>query len=145
MGWPLLACLLVAVLVGCSSPFAQKLMTFHDEPAERAPRGRITQTDVDALNSAVAAIARTENPRRYEEASKPLAALLPRFEAAGENALAAQTMFWLAYCYEKTGRKEDAAVFYDQIARKYPETRVAEIAKSRRQQVEPNRPAAPMP
>ena len=124
---------------------AQKLLHFQNEPVERTPRGRITQGDVDALNDAVTAIARTENPRRFEETSKSLAALLPRFEAAGENNLAAQTLFWLAYCYEKTGRKEDAAAFYDQIVRKYPDTRVAEIAKSRRQLVEPNRPAAPTP
>jgi hypothetical protein len=140
--WALAGAWLV-FLGGCSTSMAEKLTSFQNEPVERAPRGRIMQGDVDALNEAVAAIARTEDPRRFEDASKRLASLLPRFEAAGENALAAQTLFWLAYCYEKTGRKDDAAVFYDQIIRKYPETRVAEQAKSRRQEITPSRAPAP--
>jgi len=140
----LMAGVLAAVLGGCSAPRMQeRLLSFHGEPGERSPSGRIMQNDVDALNDAVSAIAKTEDPKRYEEASKKLAALLPRFEAAREDSLAAQTLFWLAYCYEKTGRKDDAVVFYDQIIRKYPETRMAEQAKSRRDDIKSSRPPAP--
>ena len=108
----------------------------------RAPTVRITQSDVVDLNEAVETIARSENPGRYAEASKRLAPLLTRFEGAGEDALAAQTLFWLAYCYEKTGRKEDAAVFYDQLIKKYPQAPAAEQAKIRRGQMESKRPPA---
>jgi TolA-binding protein len=106
----------------------------------RAPTARITQSDVVALNEAVALIANSQDARRYEEASKKLAELLPRFQAAAEPAFAAETTFWLAYCYEKTGRKEDAAVFYDQLIKKYPQAPAAEQAKIRRGQMESKRP-----
>jgi hypothetical protein len=108
--------------------------------APKAPTGRITQTDVASLNDAVAALAKAEDPRRFEDASKKLADLLPRFESAGESEYAAEAMFWLAYCYEKTNRKQEAAVFYDQLVGKYPQTRAAEEAKARRQRLQFNRP-----
>ena len=133
-----------AAVAGCSAPAMQggNWMMAADTPrgAPRAPTARITQSDVVDLSEAVETIARSENPGRYAEASKRLAALLPRFEGAGEDALAAQTLFWLAYCYEKTGRKEDAAVFYDQLVKKYPQAPAAEQAKSRRGRMEFNRP-----
>lgn len=146
----ILACLLcaAAAVAGCSaSPSMQDArggrnwFAGSESPAAaRAPTIRITQSDVVDLSEAVETIARSENPGRYAEASKRLASLLPRFEGAGEDALAAQTLFWLAYCYEKTGRKEDAAVFYDQLVKKYPQAPAAEQAKSRRGRMEFNRP-----
>lgn len=137
-----LACL--AASGGCSS---QTPMYWASEAprTDRAPTGRITQTDVALLNEAVATLVKAEDPRRYEGASTKLALLLPRFEAAGETEHAAESMFWLAYCYEKTSRKEEAAVFYDQLVQKYPQTRAAEQAKARRQRLEFKRPPEPAP
>ena len=141
-----LALFAAAAVAGCSAPAMQDGMKGRnwfaaaESPAPRAPTARITQSDVVDLNEAVETIARSENPGRYAEASKRLAALLPRFEGAGEDALCAQTLFWLAYCYEKTGRKEDAAVFYDQLVKKYPQAPAAEQAKIRRGQMESKRP-----
>lgn len=135
---------LAALLGGCMS-MPERLASWQGEPGERSPSGRIMQSDVDALNDAVSAIARTEDPKRHEEASKKLAALLPRFQAAREDALAAQTLFWLAYCYEKTGRKDDAVVFYEQVLRKYPDSRVAEQARSRRDEIKASRQPVPPP
>jgi tetratricopeptide (TPR) repeat protein len=134
-----------AVAAGCSAPAMERSNWFATGSADaarpaRAPTVRVTQSDVVDLNEAVEGLARSENPGRYAEASKRLAALLPRFEGAGEDALAAQTLFWLAYCYEKTGRKEDAAVFYDQLIKRYPQAPAAEQARGRRGRMEFRRP-----
>jgi tetratricopeptide (TPR) repeat protein len=138
---------LAAAGAGCS--MMPQMLEAPPSPQEgKAPTARITQADVVALNDAVAGLARTEDPKRYEEASTKLANLLPRFEAANENSYAAEAMFWLAFCYEKTGRKENAAIFYDQLVRRYPQARAAEEAKARRQRLEfkrPPEPGAPAP
>ena len=117
------------------------------EPERRPPTARITQSDIAALRETIAALAKSESPARYEAASKKLAELLPRFEAANEAAYVAEAMFWMAYCYECTGRREEAAVFYDQIVRKYAQTSAAEAARNRRSRIETKRPpdAAPAP
>ena len=110
-------------------------------PAKRAPTGQITHSDQLALGEAVAGIFKTENPNRYTEASAKLAALYPRFDAAGATTEAAETMFWSAYCHEHEGRKDTAANFYDKIVHDYPQTRAAEQAKLRLSRLEFKRPA----
>jgi len=104
--------------------------------ARDKPAARVTQSDVVALNDAVIAAA----DKRYDEALRGLAGLLERFERAGDREHAAETMFWLAYCYEKTGRKRQAVVFYDQLIRRYPDTRPADAAAERRSQIHFKKP-----
>ena len=116
---------------GCEAAFDAPLGLW-----QRPPTARITQSDVVALNEAVEMAANL----RYDEAERGLASLLPRFEAAAEKEYAAETMFWMAYCYEKTGRKEDAAAFYDHLLSKYPQARAAEWAGIRRARIEFKRP-----
>jgi hypothetical protein len=127
---------------GCMAPAGGRewFANAQSKSLDRAPTGRVTQADVVALNEAVEGLAHTENPGRFAEASARLASLLPRFEAAGEQSLAAETLLWLAYCYEKNNNKSDAAVFYDQVIKKYPQTAAAERAKARRAALEFRRP-----
>ena len=136
MAWLVIA----AAAAGCGQAnFA--MFSADAAPAKHAPTGQINRADQVALSEAVASIFRTENPNRYEEASVKLAAIYPRFEAAGATGEAAETMFWLAYCHENSGRKDYAAEFYDKIVRDYPQTRAAEEAKLRRARIEFKRPA----
>jgi len=56
---------------------------------------------------------------KYQEASDRFEAVFPRLHAAGDTAGAAEAMFWVGYCYEKQGRKTQAAEWYKRVVRAY--------------------------
>ncbi len=68
---------------------------------------------------------------QYDEARPRLADLVDRFDAVGDREHAAEALFWLSYCYEKTGNLDQAGVFYGEVVRRYPETPAAEQARQR--------------
>jgi TolA-binding protein len=106
-------------------------------PAGAGALRPVPRADYTALDSAVVAAAQG----RYGDARNALADLSERFEAAGDTAHAAQALFWLSYCYEKTGRKNQAEVFYRQVVRRYGGTRAAEQASRRLERLDVRPPA----
>ena len=97
---------------------------------------RGNRTDSAALNEAIEAVARLE----YTRARANLADLVPRFESLGDTDRAAKAMFWLSYCYEKTGHKNQADVFYRRIVKKYPRTAASRQANERLGRLDLKRP-----
>lgn len=97
---------------------------------------RVNRADSAALNDAIEAVARLE----YTRARANLADLVPRFESLGDIDRAAKAMFWLSYCYEKTGHKNQADVFYRRIIKKYPRTVASEQARDRLERLDLKRP-----
>ena len=94
-----------------------------DQPVDLV---RVNRTDSEALDEAIEAVARLE----YSKARANLADLVPRFESIGDMDRAAKAMFWLSYCYEKTGHKNQADVFYRRIVQKYPRTAASRQARA---------------
>ena len=105
-------------------------------PGMLAPR-QASRPEAKALDEAVADVGNLE----YERASGKLAGLATRFAEAGDRYRAAKALFWLSYCYEKTGRKNQAEVFYQQVIRKYPNTPAAEQSRGRLARLGIKRPA----
>jgi len=56
---------------------------------------------------------------KYQEAPDRFEAVFPRLHAAGDTAGAAEAMFWIGFCYEKQGRKAQAAEWYKRVVRAY--------------------------
>lgn len=67
----------------------------------------------------------------YDEAAKEFAGLADSFEAAGDRTHAGESLFWLAYCYEKTGRTSQASGLYSLVAKEYAATPAARQARQR--------------
>ena len=65
---------------------------------------------------------------RFKQANEEFAELVQGFEAAGDDARAAEATFWMGYCYEKRDRPEDAAAFYKRVQSRYPRTPAARHA-----------------
>ncbi len=125
--------LVLALLAGCSAPGTSwNLLSKSEE------RSHATQSDVNELNDAISAASNLH----YDDAIKKLAPLLKVFENSGDRPHAAECMFWLAFCYEKTAHKAEAVVFYQQILRKYPKTRAAEQAQERLARLEASKNAS---
>jgi len=68
---------------------------------------------------------------RYEEAAARLEPLASRLERSGRTDLAAQALFWQAYCFEKDGRLDQATDLYNRVVRSHPLTRAAQQAAER--------------
>ena len=103
-----IATVLVGALVtGCGLAPANKLVSAN---IPRAP-----SQESAALEEAVATVAEA----RYEEAAARLSPLTVKFEAANDRRRSAESLFWLAYCYEKLGRTGDAARLYRQVIEQY--------------------------
>lgn len=68
---------------------------------------------------------------RYEDAAKQFAALMPALEQSSDAHLASDCMFWMAFCYEKSSRKEQAVIFYQHVSTHYPGTKAADMADER--------------
>lgn len=69
--------------------------------------------------------------QRYDEARVRLAELAHRFRRAEDDEHAARAMLWLAFCYEKTSKKNQAELFYQRILVRYGETSAAQAARVR--------------
>ena len=106
-------------LVGCATPMYR--------PAPRVPAlGMVEQADAD-FDSALALVAEL----RYDRAAEQFSALAPAFDAAGKRSRAAESLFWMAYCYEKEGRADLAVEGYGRVSREYPNTPAAQQAADR--------------
>lgn len=68
---------------------------------------------------------------RYAEAAEKFSRVLAGFESAGDRARAAESMFWLGYCYEKMGRVQEAEDTYRRLNAKYPESQGARLGNER--------------
>ena len=81
----------------------------------------------EALDEAVTLIAKG----RYEDASASLSRLMGSYERSGDKTHAAEATFWLAYCREKEGRRDEAAALYEHVSKDYSGTAVARPARER--------------
>lgn len=87
----------------------------------------VTQQDVDEFNQAVALVGRLQ----YRQATVKFKRVLVRFEAGRDAASAAETIFWLGYCYEKRDRLAEADAAYRKLLQEYPDTPAAKQARRR--------------
>jgi len=108
---------------------------------DRTALTRVSRADAGALEEAIAAVV----SREYDTARPRLAALVERFEAAGEDDRAAEALFWLSFCYEKTAHKNQAAVFYRQVVDKYPRSPASQQARLRLGHLDLKRPGQGTP
>jgi TolA-binding protein len=116
----LVAIAMALLPAGCGS--AAREQELHARPAARG----LPQAEAD-YDAALALIAR----QRFNEAGLKLIGLDERFERAGDTGRAAQSMFWLAYCYEKLDRTAEAAELYGRVTQRYPDTPAARQAAER--------------
>jgi hypothetical protein len=97
--------------------------------------------NVAGLDEAVAMVSQL----RYGEAAEKFTMLAGRFETAGDQRRAAESMFWLGYCHEKLGRTKDAGDCYQKVLGKYSATPAAARAAERvGNLVTPYKPAPPL-
>ncbi|HUS47114.1 MAG TPA: tetratricopeptide repeat protein [Phycisphaerae bacterium] len=93
--------------------------------------------DAATLEQAVAMIAES----RHAEAAAQLAPLSERFHSRNEAKRAAESMFWLGYCYEKLGRPNEAAGLYGRVVQEYPQQPASRQAGLRLSQIpKPDQP-----
>jgi len=121
---PLILCAVVAAAGGCSS--SPSWFDARDK-AESPPQGRMPHADVVEFNEGVA----DASAGRFDDAARKFADVLSKFQATGDHAHASETMFLLGMCYEKTARKEQAAIFYQKVMSQYPRTKPAAMAAER--------------
>jgi TolA-binding protein len=86
----------------------------------------LPQAEAD-YDAALALIAK----QHFNEAGLKLLGLSDRFERAEDTGRAAQSMFWLAYCYEKLERTGEATELYGRVTQRYPDTPAARQAAER--------------
>ena len=73
--------------------------------------------------------------REYQEAVGEFVTLVRSFRAAGDDVQTAKAIFWAGFCYQKLKRHGTAAEYYSQVMKHHPNTREAELAKARREQL----------
>jgi len=118
----LTTCLILAsAAAGCAAEYD----IAHEGPAQ-APG-----PDAVALEEAVATIAQSH----YAEAAAQLMSLSVRLQTQRDNRRAAESLFWLGYCYEKLGRTGEAAQAYGRVMREYPEQPASHQAEQRLSQM----------
>ena len=89
---------------------------------------------VATLDQAIALITEAN----YDQAAAMLRKLIPQAESAGDYQLAAQSIFWLGYCHEKSHQPQQATQLYRQLQQAYPESQPARMANLRLQQISPD-------
>ena len=87
----------------------------------------VTSQDVDEFHQALALVSQLQ----YRQATVKFKRVLGRFEAGRDATRAAETMFWMGYCYEKQDRLAEADAAYGKLLQKYPATPAAEQARRR--------------
>lgn len=107
--------------------------------ASSAPAPSIDAQTMQAFDKALADAAAL----RYEDAAKQFAALMPALEQSSDAQLASDCMFWMAFCYEKSSRKEQAVIFYQHLSMRYPGTKAADMAGDRLSGILIGAPPAP--
>ena len=68
---------------------------------------------------------------KYDKAEPMFYELSEAYESFGQFDKTAECLFWRAYCQEKLGRADEAALGYEELKRFYPETPAAQQARSR--------------
>jgi TolA-binding protein len=125
--------------VGCAESARPPLPEETRLPETRAAAARNAAAAEATLDEAMMLIAE----QQYAEALKRLPPLVATFEAAEDRNRAARTMFWMAYCQEKSGKQAEAIVLYGRVARAYPQTPAARLAAERLARL--RRPPTPSP
>jgi len=118
--WARLTPMLVAAAVGMAGCAAQMDM-------QTQPIARVSAIDAGELEELIGLIAEG----RYEEASSQIPSLAARFESRQERPRAAESLFWLGYCYEKLDRPAEAAQIYGRVLKDYPQEPAARQAAQR--------------
>jgi hypothetical protein len=142
---PLLLTLLAALLAtGCAGNHSNRVLAPETadcraqagETSSSLPQQRSTTTpeEVAGLDYAVLLVSQL----RFAEAEPILQPLVVTFAALPDRAHAAEAMFWLAYCAEKTARNDDALGLYSKLIYQYPETASAKMAQRRILAIQPN-------
>jgi TolA-binding protein len=109
----------MAVAAGCAAqPQARDVA---------APLERRREVRDGALDAAVALAVEG----RYDEAAAQFSALMQRYDAAGDRARLAESLFWLGYCREKLGRPDEARDLYERVVRDHPAGPAARQAAER--------------
>ena len=126
--WATCAVLGAGLLAAMSGCMAQERVFdgLRRTPATAAAAGYGTQA-IAEFDEAVAMVARLE----YAPAAAKFQALLPVFQRAGDADRAAESLFWIGYCYEKLDQAGLAAQFYRQVLQDYPRTPAASQAAAR--------------
>jgi TolA-binding protein len=101
-----------------------------DKPAITAG---IPAEDRDAFDEGVTLVSQL----RYAEAQQRFQRVLRWYQALGDPAMAAETMFWLGFCNEKQGRTAQAWEYYDRLLKQYPSAPAAAQATRRRAALPP--------
>lgn len=123
--WPRLLIVILllsagAMLCGCAAVAGSKGL---NEPSHAADY----PAAVKSLNDAVAMISRLD----YAPAMQTLSPIIRPLEQAGDTAHAAEAVFWLGYCYEKTVQADQARTAYQRVIDRYPQTPSAQQARAR--------------
>ncbi len=117
----------LAASAGCSAgPWAYYSPARAGGAAQRELAGAAGQ-GVAEFNSGLALAAEL----RYQEAGEAFARALQAFQSAGDDARAAESLFWVAYCYEKRDRPQEAAIFYKRVLDRYRRTPAARQSELR--------------
>ncbi len=119
----LIAC--AAAMAGCSA-----VGLYEPRPPQQQATAQRLAAEFDA---AVALVADLE----YEKATAEFARLLRPLEDAGDATRTAETLFWLGYCCEKRGRRDDAGAFYDRVINEHPQAPAARQAAARLARLRP--------
>jgi TolA-binding protein len=75
----------------------------------------------------------------YDRARQILSGLVEPFGKAGQIERAAESLFWTAYCFEKTREVDDATTLYRRVVKDFPQTRSAGTARQRLEALTPQR------
>ena len=144
---PLLLTLVAALLAtGCAASHSNQVLD-PVQPADTSLQASVqkssslfprrsasTPEEVAGLDYAVLLVSQL----RFAEAEPILQPLVVTFAALPDRAHAAEAMFWLAYCAEKTARNDDALGLYSKLIYQYPETASAKMAQRRILAIQPN-------
>ncbi len=119
----LIHCLLLAIvlsLVGCGAMGSYSyLPSKSDRMSNMATHGEASAQRLDSeFNEGLALVA----DLRYSQATAKLIPLIEAFEVVGQQDRAAETTFWVGYCHEKQGQKDEAIDYYNRVIRTYPQT-----------------------
>ncbi len=126
-----------AVMSGCNARQLEKAIINPDANGGTPATSLMSseQDSVEQFNEAVGMVADLQ----YEAALPKLLTVSIDLEAAGDQARAAEAMFWLGYCHEKLDHNQDALDTYTRIIRDYPMTTAAREASARLTRLSPEK------
>ena len=128
----LIHCLLLAIVlsvVGCGA--IGSFPYFSSKSARMRKMAMSDEASAQRLDSAFNEGLALVADLRYSQARAKLLPLIDAFEAAGEPNRAAEATFWVGYCHEKQGQKDEAVDSYNSVVRTYPQTSASRQATER--------------